>query len=122
MNDVMQYNRVHIDKLSTSIAGQKALQNNKADKITPNKEKVLIALSKIFPGRDISNLLMNVETIQDERERDILFRLITSSLKENNNILPQILEKVAKLIDILASRVRENQTISHVTPIFYYGK
>ncbi len=122
MKDHMSYDRNHINKLSTSIAGQKALQNNQSHKITPTQYKVLDALSKVFPGRDISNLLMNVETIQDERERDIIFRQVSLNLKEHNVILPQILEKVAVLIDTLTSRVRENQTISYTTPIFYYGK
>lgn len=122
MHDRMTYDRVHIDKLSTSIAGQKALQNNQSNKITPTQYKVLDALSKVFPGRDISTLLMNIETIQDERERDMLFRQVISNLKESNVILPQVLEKVGKLIDKLSSKVRENQSVSHTTPIFYYGK
>ncbi len=105
-----------------SIAGQKALQNNQLQKITPTQYKVLDALAKVFPGRDISNLLMNVETIQDERQRDKLFREVVSNLKEHNAILPQVLEQIAKLIDTLSSRVAENQYIAHTTSIFYYGK
>ena len=104
------------------IAGQKALPNNQQQKITPTQYKVLDALAKVFPGRDISNLLMNVETIQDERQRDKLFREVVSNLKEHNAILPQVLEQIAKLIDTLSSRVAENQYIAHTTPIFYYGK
>jgi predicted outer membrane protein len=122
MHDRMVYDRYHINKLSMSIAGQKALQNNQLQKITPTQYKVLDALAKVFPGRDISNLLMNVETIQDERQRDKLFREVVSNLKEHNAILPQVLEQIAKLIDTLSSRVAENQYIAHTTPIFYYGK
>ena len=105
-----------------SIAGQKATQNNQSQKVTPTQYKVLDALAKVFPGKDISHLLMNVETIQDERQRDKLFREVVSNLKEHNVILPQVLEQIAKLIDALSSRVVEKQQVVHTTPIFYYGK
>lgn len=122
MHDRMVYDRYHINKRSVRIAEQKAPQKNQSHKITSTQTKVLDALAKVFPGRDISNLLMNVETIQDERQRDKLFREVVSNLKEHNVILPQVLEQIAKLIDALSSRVAENQYIAHTTPIFYYGK
>jgi predicted outer membrane protein len=123
MHDRMVYDRHHINKRSVSIAEQKAPQKNQSHKITSTQTKVLDALATVFPGRDISNLLMNVETIQDERQRDKLFREVVSNLKEHNAILPQVLEQIAKLIDALSSRVvQKSSTVAHTTPIFYYGK
>lgn len=122
MHDGMTYDRHHINKRSVRIAEQKAPQKNQSHKITSTQTKVLDALAKVFPGKDISHLLMNVETIQDERQRDKLFREVASSLKEHNVILPQVLEQIAKLIDTLSSRVVEKQQVVHTTPIFYYGK
>ena len=65
---------------------------------------------------------MRIDTIQDEKERDTIFRLVRKDIREHGVILSVTLSRTARFIDILTSRIPEDKSVTDTTAILYYSK